>query len=216
LYTGGVGSFLRLTGFSGPAIHWCCYNSTHFGLEIAGDVDAGELRVYPYPTNVGGTHSLKLTSGRLIVRNALVLIGGTAPQATVAVTGTGAKLILRPGSSALAVTPNAQTFGPMRIEAGSVTIKASDTLAVGGKFEAVGAKIASDTPATPAALTLTAGKSAMVGGNLTDINAAGGGRLLAYGTKCGGGNTNCVFELAQRKRAVLSLRRRAFFGKVAA
>ena len=53
------------------------------------------------------------------------------------------------------------------------------------------------------------GRGVMIGGMATGIDASGGNPLRAYGTKDGGGNSNVVFQLRRRSRAVRLFDRRA-------
>lgn len=208
--TGGQsGHTVRLDGgFTAPvlAIENWPNDGAAMTLEINSAVRLGELLQ-------GATclktlaFTLKLTGGTLTITDTLDLLG---TKLTGAVSGTGTKLILDPTAGAtLTVNANSQSFGDVSCCKGDIELTASDTMAVTGRFTALGSRFASTTGGTSTALTLSQDGRA-VGGSFKDIDCSGGNRLVAYGSKDLGGNSNIAFYGARGNRAVMMMNRRAY------
>lgn len=124
----------------------------------------------------------------------------------VAVSG---DLILRRGGSLRTRTGDIMVGGNFRAFTGAeiYSTLGTTTLAVVGIFKLLGMTVFVDN----GLLVVTLSQVGLaVGGSILGIDASGGERIVAYGSKDLGTNSNIDFYLARGKRAMMMLNRRAY------
>ena len=117
--------------------------------------------------------------------------------------GTDGTLELRPTGNFILNAPGAFSVPYLRASGGKVFLQETTTIGKLAVFRNV------DLRKLLLGTLVLNGRGVMIGGMATDIDASGGNPLRAYGTIDAGGNSNVVFGLRRRARAVRLFDRRA-------